>query len=150
MILVVKKFPKIIIYIIPAEAQRRAPPTPPVRKSSLPQSPPPEEDRFFRVPFVQPSQQDGLNRKKGWWYAHFEGQWIARQLELHPDKEPLLLIAGKDDIEMCELSLEETGLARKRGAEILEHEFDEAWAKYGGKPYVKPAERGGNFQGKRT
>ena len=44
-------------------------------------------------------------------------------MELHPDKPPVLLIAGRDDMQMCELSLEETGLTRKRGAEILEHEF---------------------------
>ena len=31
----------------------------------------------------------------GWWYAHFDGQWIARQLEFHPDKVPVLLLAGK-------------------------------------------------------
>ncbi len=65
-----------------------------------------------------------------------------RQLELHPDKQPLLLVAGKDDMERCELSLEETGLPRKRGAEILEHEFEEVWARYGGRPYVQPSTKG--------
>ena len=30
---------------------------------------------------------------------------------------------------MCELSLDETGLTRKRGAEILEHEFIREYAK---------------------
>ena len=60
-----------------------------------------------------------------------------RQLELHPGKEPLLLVAGKDDMQMCALSLDETGLTRKRGAEILEEEFNSAWIKYGGKPYVR-------------
>ncbi|KAL1417178.1 hypothetical protein MTO96_000659 [Rhipicephalus appendiculatus] len=49
---------------------------------------------------------------------------------------PVLLIAGRDDMQMCELKLEETGLARKRGAEILEHEFDAEWAKHGGPVYV--------------
>ena len=98
--------------------------------------------RYFRVPFIRPSQQNHLNRRKGWWYAHFDGQWIARQLELHPDKEPLLLVAGKNDLEMCELSLNETGLTRKRGAEILEHEFEETWSKYGGKPYTHKGAEG--------
>ncbi len=64
---------------------------------------------------------------------------MVRQLELHPDKVPLLLVAGKDDLEMCELSLDETGLALKRGAEILEHEFEEAWSRNGGQPYVLSA-----------
>lgn len=35
-------------------------------------------------------------------------------------------------MKMCELSLDETGLTRKRGAEILEQQFEEEWAKYGG------------------
>lgn len=98
-----------------------------------------QAQRYFRVPFIRPSEHDRLNRRKGWWYAHFDGQWIARQLELHPDKQPLLLVAGKNDLEMCELSLDETGLSRKRGAEILEQEFEETWAKYGGKPYTRTA-----------
>jgi myosin VI len=38
---------------------------------------------------------------------------------------------------MCELSLEETGLTRKRGAEILEKEFDDEWAQNGGTEYLK-------------
>jgi myosin-6 len=42
---------------------------------------------------------------------------------------------------MCELRLEETGLTRKRGAEILEQEYEREWAKHGGVPYVRPAER---------
>jgi hypothetical protein len=32
---------------------------------------------------------------------------------------------------MCELSLEETGLADKRGAEILTPEFEADWAEHG-------------------
>lgn len=42
---------------------------------------------------------------------------------------------GTDDMQMCELSLEETGLTRKRGAEILEHEFNREWERNGGKAY---------------
>lgn len=48
---------------------------------------------------------------------------------------------GKDDMQMCELSLEETGLTRKRGAEILENEFNKEWEKNGGKTYTRPADR---------
>lgn len=53
--------------------------------------------RFFRIPFVRPSDQhtEDEPRKKGWWYAHFDGKWIARQMELHPDKQAVLLVAGK-------------------------------------------------------
>ena len=52
--------------------------------------------RYFRIPFVRNTEQN-MNpefAKKGWWYAHFDGQYIARQMELHPDKIPLMLVAG--------------------------------------------------------
>uniref|UniRef100_A0A9J8AW14 Unconventional myosin-VI n=1 Tax=Cyprinus carpio carpio TaxID=630221 RepID=A0A9J8AW14_CYPCA len=99
------------------------------------------QQRFFRIPFIRPGDQykDPQNKKKGWWYAHFDGPWIARQMELHPDKHPILLVAGKDDMEMCELSLEETGLTRKRGAEILPRQFEEIWEHCGGIQYLKNA-----------
>ncbi|XP_063377350.1 myosin heavy chain 95F [Cydia fagiglandana] len=87
--------------------------------------------RYFRIPFVRPAAAD----RRGWWYAHFDGQYVARQMELHPDKAPVLLQSGVDDMQMCELSLDETGLTRKRGAEILEHEFEREWARHGGAPY---------------
>ncbi|XP_055588992.1 myosin heavy chain 95F isoform X2 [Uranotaenia lowii] len=93
--------------------------------------------RYFRIPFVRPSPNQEDNNKRGWWYAHFDGQYVARQMELHADKPPILLVAGVDDMQMCELSLEETGLTRKRGAEILEHEFNREWERNGGKPYKK-------------
>uniref|UniRef100_A0A2P2HZY0 Unconventional myosin-VI-like n=1 Tax=Hirondellea gigas TaxID=1518452 RepID=A0A2P2HZY0_9CRUS len=93
--------------------------------------------RYFRIPFVRPTDDPSASsQQKGWWYAHFDGEWIARQMELHPDKHPILLLAGRDDMQMCELSIEETGLTRKRGAEILVHEFEKEWSKCGGKAYV--------------
>uniref|UniRef100_A0A8C6TLM7 Unconventional myosin-VI n=1 Tax=Neogobius melanostomus TaxID=47308 RepID=A0A8C6TLM7_9GOBI len=85
------------------------------------------QQRFFRIPFIR------------WWYAHFDGPWVARQMELHPEKQPIILVAGKDDMEMCELSLEETGLSRKRGAEILPRQFEEIWERCGGKEYLRTA-----------
>ncbi|XP_070274318.1 unconventional myosin-VI isoform X6 [Myotis yumanensis] len=99
------------------------------------------QQRFFRIPFIRPADQykDPQNKKKGWWYAHFDGPWIARQMELHPDKPPILLVAGKDDMEMCELNLEETGLTRKRGAEILPRQFEEIWERCGGIQYLQNA-----------
>ncbi|XP_055716099.1 myosin heavy chain 95F isoform X1 [Phlebotomus papatasi] len=92
--------------------------------------------RYFRIPFVRPNDTNDPG-KKGWWYAHFDGQYVARQMELHVDKQPILLVAGIDDMQMCELSLDETGLTRKRGAEILEHEFNREWERNGGKAYRK-------------
>uniref|UniRef100_A0A8C6XXL9 Unconventional myosin-VI n=1 Tax=Naja naja TaxID=35670 RepID=A0A8C6XXL9_NAJNA len=99
------------------------------------------QQRYFRIPFIRPADQykDPQNKKKGWWYAHFDGAWIARQMELHPDKQPILLVAGKDDMEMCELNLEETGLTRKRGAEILPRQFEEIWERCGGIQYLQNA-----------
>lgn len=100
--------------------------------------------RYFRIPFVRPATLTSTANeqgKKGWWFAHFDGQYVARQMELHPEKPPVLLVAGQDDMQMCELSLDETGLTRKRGAEILEVEFNKEWEKHGGKVYVRPADR---------
>ena len=64
-------------------------------------------------------------------YAHFDGEWVARQLEIHPNGV-LLLIAGRDDLEMCELSLSQCGLTRRPGAEITRNEFESEWQRYGG------------------
>ena len=47
------------------------------------------------------------------------------------------MVLGVDDMKMCELSLDETGLTRKRGAEILEHEFEEEWEKNGGESLLQ-------------
>lgn len=48
------------------------------------------QQRYFRLPFDRHCGQS-----KGVWYAHFDGKWIARQMEIHPKKKPILLIAGK-------------------------------------------------------
>lgn len=88
--------------------------------------------RYFRIPFMRPNANESSSNNRGWWYAHFDGSYVARQMELHAEKPPILLVAGVDDMQMCELSLEETGLTRKRGAEILEHEFNREWERHGG------------------
>lgn len=55
-----------------------------------------QQHRYFKVPFLRPSDDNEKAEKtRGWWYAHFDGSWIARQLELHPNQPPLLLYAGK-------------------------------------------------------
>jgi myosin-6 len=56
-------------------------PTPPANAGEV-------QQRYFRVPFTK----DGQN--KGLWYAHFDGQYIARQMEIHAGRAPALLIAG--------------------------------------------------------
>ena len=42
------------------------------------------DQRYFRVPFVRPNSVDNV---RGWWFAHFDGEWIARQMEIHPGNE---------------------------------------------------------------
>ena len=44
------------------------------------------DQRYFRLPFVRPNSSDSA---RGWWYAHFDGDWIARQMELHPGMFPI-------------------------------------------------------------
>uniref|UniRef100_A0A3P9JMU8 Unconventional myosin-VI n=1 Tax=Oryzias latipes TaxID=8090 RepID=A0A3P9JMU8_ORYLA len=119
-------------------AQQNSAPPIPARQYEVAMN---RQQRFFRIPFIRPGDQykDPHSKKKGWWYAHFDGPWIARQMELHPEKQPILLVAGKDDMEMCELSLEETGLSRKRGAEILPRQFEEIWERCGGIQYLRSA-----------
>uniref|UniRef100_A0A8C5ASE1 Unconventional myosin-VI n=1 Tax=Gadus morhua TaxID=8049 RepID=A0A8C5ASE1_GADMO len=119
-------------------AQANPAPPLPVRQQEVAMN---RQQRYFRIPFIRPGDQykDPQGKKKGWWYAHFDGPWIARQMELHPDKQPILLVAGKDDMEMCELSLEETGLTRKRGAEILARQYEEIWERCGGVQYLRSA-----------
>lgn len=46
---------------------------------------------------------------------------------------------------MCKLSLNEIGLTRKCGAEILENEFIEEWYTHGGAAYVKSIGRNNNY-----
>ncbi|MBN3274785.1 MYO6 protein, partial [Polyodon spathula] len=119
-------------------AQQNPAPALPARQQEISMN---RQQRYFRIPFIRPADQykDPQNKKKGWWYAHFDGPWIARQMELHPDKQPIMLVAGKDDMEMCELSLEETGLTRKRGSEILPRQFEEIWERCGGIQYLRSA-----------
>ena len=85
--------------------------------------------RFFRVPF---NPRHG-GAKLGWWYAHFDGEYVKRQMELHPNKPPVLLIRGRHDLQMCDKTLEETGLSGRKGAEIFPDQFEAAWDKCGGK-----------------
>lgn len=54
-----------------------------------------QDQRFFRIPFVRPEAEIGATAlspssvtEKGWWYAHFDGDWIARQMEIHPNRNP--------------------------------------------------------------
>lgn len=42
---------------------------------------------------------------------------------------------GRDDLEMCELSLDATQLIRKKGAEITAAEFEMLWYQCGGSEY---------------
>lgn len=115
-----------------------APPLPPRPDKQEPVTPPAlpprRAQRFFRVPFMRRTNQyrETEFKKQGWWYAHFDGQWIARQMEVFPGRPALLLMAGEDDLDMCELSLDETRLAMRQGAEITMRDFEIEWQRNGG------------------
>lgn len=122
-------------------AAENAPPLPPRPSRQEPQTatpslPPRRPQRCFRVQFTRRSSQyrDTDFKKQGWWYAHFDGQWIARQMELHPGRPALLLVAGEDDLDMCELSLDQTRLTMRQGAEITLRDFEIEWQRNGGGP----------------
>jgi len=70
---------------------------------------PTSSQRFFRIPFVRsntPTRTPGSggDQHRGWWYAHFDGQYVARQMELHPDKPAILLNAGKTYVTLIHFS----------------------------------------------
>lgn len=115
-----------------------APPLPPRPDKQEPVTPPAlpprRAQRFFRVPFMRRTNQyrETEFKKQGWWYAHFDGQWIARQMEVFPGRPALLLMAGEDDLDMCELSLDETRLAMRQGAEVTMRDFEIEWQRNGG------------------
>lgn len=53
------------------------------------------QQRYFKITLNKPSNENkGGAESKGWWWAHFDGRWIARQMEIHDGKKPLLLVAG--------------------------------------------------------
>ncbi len=63
------------------------------------------------------------------WYQPSEIRWI--RVDSCPIRSSVVWFMydfnclGCDDMKMCELSLEETGLTRKRGAEILDNDFEQ-------------------------
>lgn len=72
--------------------------------------------------------------------AHIQQLFHHHSPFIHTTSPP----TGKDDMQMCELSLEETGLTRKRGAEILESEYEKEWSRHGGQPYQRNSSRNTN------
>ena len=122
-----------LTFVYVAEQKQLSKPVPPAPKhiSSLIRD---DDDpqRYFYVPFVRPGQDKG----RGWWYAHCDGQYITRQLELHADRSTSTA-CWENGLEMCELTLEETGLTCKEYAEILDHKFKLEWTRHGGVPYIR-------------
>ncbi|GMR53526.1 hypothetical protein PMAYCL1PPCAC_23721, partial [Pristionchus mayeri] len=86
------------------------------------------EQRYFKIPLGGTAGQQGLL------YIHFDGQWVGRQMEMRPAQKPLLLTAGKDDGKMMHMSMEQSGLTRRKGAEIKGEEFETVWCHLGGEP----------------
>ncbi|PIC37695.1 hypothetical protein B9Z55_016234 [Caenorhabditis nigoni] len=91
------------------------------------------QQRYFKYTFDAGAQLEfSFSGKTGMWYAHFSGEHIHRQITIRPSQMPQLMIAGRDDLQMCELTLRETGLEQKPGAEITEEEFENQWKMAGG------------------
>lgn len=86
----------ITLSLCPAAAEQNPAPPMTVQHQEVAMN---RQQRYFRIPFIRPADQykDPQNKKKGWWYAHFDGPWIARQMELHPDKRPIVLVAGESE-----------------------------------------------------
>uniref|UniRef100_A0A1I7TQA1 Myosin-VI_CBD domain-containing protein n=1 Tax=Caenorhabditis tropicalis TaxID=1561998 RepID=A0A1I7TQA1_9PELO len=73
-----------------------------------------------------------IPEKPGTWFVHFSNEHVQRQITLRPSQMPQLMIAGRDDLQMCQLTLSETGLTSKNGAEITVEEFEKQWTAAGG------------------
>jgi len=82
----------VIIFLAEQETSRASKPA--VGKSMQAQQ------RYFRIPFSKPSDEHRSSDAgvKGLWYAHFDGRWIARQMELYNNKAPILLVAGESGV----------------------------------------------------
>jgi len=65
-----------------------------------------------------------------------EIDWVVSVIEVEVDVK-LCTDAGIDDMTMCEISLPDTGMTTKEGAEILEHEFEQVWARCHGDQYLQ-------------
>lgn len=114
-------------------ASKRDEPAPVRIGSQIPGSTTHLEQRYFKYTFDAGAQQEfQFSGKTGIWYAHFSGPNIQRQITIRPGQMPQLMIAGRDDLQMCELTLRETGLEHKPGAEISEDEFENQWKTSGG------------------
>lgn len=99
--------------------------------------------RFFRIPLFDQEEASNALGKNGWWLAHFDGTYIARQCAIVGTMDDIensrvhLFVAGTDDLGMCELSLDVTGLTQRKGAEINEADFESAWDSLGGTKYLQ-------------
>lgn len=90
---------------------------------------------FFRTPL--------LNRKfnfsdiipeSGFWFSHFIGERIIREMIFKPKISPQLFLIGKDDAQMIRQPLSETGLCYAN-CDIQQHEFEAAWLRFKGNPF---------------
>ena len=120
---------------------------------------------YFRIPLIHPNKTNSIGEKgnstiviqgktitrEGWLYAHLDGGLIARQMELHPEKPPALLVDGVDDMdqlhcmEQLKLALKTAieiaqPISKKRGStvtfKIAEPYFEKEWVKNGGQPFL--------------
>lgn len=112
-----------------AKAVRPFPPSL-LPKCSIPN----KTERFFRSPLCNRKRTSpGALPEAGFWYTHFEGEFLIREILFKAKETPILLISGKDDINMTHRLLSETDLL-KNNCEIKKNEFEAAWIRFGGSP----------------
>lgn len=55
--------------------------------------------RYFKVPYNSSADllpgHPAMSQTSGLWYAHFDGQYVVRQMEIHPNKLPILMVTGR-------------------------------------------------------
>uniref|UniRef100_A0A7E4VJX7 Myosin motor domain-containing protein n=1 Tax=Panagrellus redivivus TaxID=6233 RepID=A0A7E4VJX7_PANRE len=89
-----------------------------------------QKSRFFRTTLASRKRlTPGGVPEKGYWYTHFKGEFIVREMQLKSDSAPVLLVAGRDDIRMTQCMLSETGLTKNQ-CEIRESDFEALWIRF--------------------
>uniref|UniRef100_A0AC34G0V5 Myosin motor domain-containing protein n=1 Tax=Panagrolaimus sp. ES5 TaxID=591445 RepID=A0AC34G0V5_9BILA len=105
--------------------------TPPLLPLILPKTVE-RKQRYFRAPLSNRKRgASSSSPEKGFWFTHFDGEFIVREIELKPRVTPILFLAGRDDLKMSQYLLSETGLIETQ-YEIKEREFEATWLRFGG------------------
>uniref|UniRef100_A0A158Q7T3 Myosin motor domain-containing protein n=1 Tax=Elaeophora elaphi TaxID=1147741 RepID=A0A158Q7T3_9BILA len=95
-------------------------------------------DRYFRIAASSLTNREknlfGIVGKSQFtvWYGHFRNGFIFRQIEISPNKSPILNIAGQKDKNMCKLPLNKVAISKRKNVEINATRFNRIWTGNGG------------------